>query len=273
MPEILDQQLWLHDAAGACELALLRAAGRPGAEDGPIVGDQLGRERIVAALTPALDLVWPGWTRGMIDDEGLEAFLRNAYGRIVKGLDSLSSTEDFVPAALWRESVRELLLEHLRAEVEALIGGVHAEGLWFAFDSVRDTSALVELIQSGMLIKLRLVGAFLLGSPSRYDDELTAAQFFTAGTWKQLRDNDLAAAIAQWQLPVHKDVAHLTVSRPLPEERGVHLPNGYRHLVLTQAKLIVQFGEAVDERLVPGWWGDWIGGLVGQVNADLGDDW
>jgi hypothetical protein len=157
--------------------------------------------------------------------------------------------------------------EHLRDEIDALIGGVRAEGLWAAFTEVDDTVALHELIHAGMLIKLRVVGAFLVLPPSRFSDELTADEFFAAGQWQELRDGTLAANVASYQQLTHKQIAHLTLTRPIPEDKLVYRPRSYHHLVLDLITLLEQFTTAVDLRLLPEWWPEWAGELRGRSLA------
>ena len=53
-------------------------------------------------------------------------------------------------------------------------------------------------------------------------------------------------------------IAHLTISRPLPEEIGVYRPGSYRHHVDQILTLLEQFTEAVDPRLLTEWWPDWL---------------
>lgn len=258
MSEILDQQLALHDAASICDLGLLRPATLRNGEALQIFGEELDRERLLEHLAPALDLAWPDRPR---DPDDLEAFLREAYTKVVVHSRRLAGEEGFVPAALWTDHGRELLLEHLREDVEALIGGVRAEGLWFAFGELGDTAALGELIHTGMLIKLRALGAFLVLKPSRHDDELTAAEFFQAGSWEEARDGGLSRNVVANQKLVHKQIAHLTITRPLPEDRNIYRPSSYLHVVDEQLQLLEQFSNAVDLRLLPDWWSKWVAGL------------
>lgn len=152
-------------------------------------------------------------------------------------------------------------------EVEALIGGVRAEGLWAAFIETGDTAALYELIETGLLMKLRVVGAFLVLPPSRYDDELTAAEFFSAGQWEVLRDAAIAANVLDNQKLTHKQIAHLTLTRPIPEDKHVYRPGTYRYHLGDLITLLEQFAGEVDERLVPDWWRGWVGELRARLDA------
>ncbi len=244
---------------------MLRAATIEGGEPLPIFGAELDQAGLLAELAPALDLAWPD-RPGEIDD--LEAFLRDAYGKIVAHLNALSG-DDFVPAGHWTDTGRELLLEHLRQDVDALIGGARTEGLWFAFGETNDTAPLVELIHSGMLIKLRAVGAFLVLKPSRHDDELTAADFFAAGVWENARDGQLAAHVLSNQRLVHKQIAHLTITRPLPEDTNIYRPSSYSQVVSEMLTLLEQFTQAVDQRLLPEWWTDWVAQLQARLVPDF----
>ena len=248
-----------------CNLGLLRAATLDGGEPLPIFGTELDRAGLLAELAPALDIAWPD-RADEFDD--LESFLRDAYSKIVAHLNALSG-DDFVPAGRWTDTGRELLLEHLRQDVDALIGGARAEGLWFAFGETSDTAPLVELIHSGMLIKLRAVGAFLVLKPSRHDDELTAADFFPAGAWENARDAKLAALVLNNQRLVHKQIAHLTITRPLPEDKNIYRPTSYIQVVSEMLTLLEQFTQAVDPRLLPEWWKDWVAELQAGLIPDF----
>jgi hypothetical protein len=182
----------------------------------------------------------------------------------------LAGVDGFVPVALWTDQGRELLLKHLRLDVAMLVGGVRAEGLWAAFGETSDTAPLAELIIAGMLIKLRAVGAFLISGPSSYQDEMTAAQFFSAGRWEEVRDTEIAQRVFSIQKPIHKQVAHLTVSRPLPDEVAVYRPDTYRPLVADLLTLLEQFAGAVDQRLVPDAWCASVASLRRRMDPE---DW
>jgi hypothetical protein len=256
--ETPNAQLLMHDAASLCGVALLRAASRAEGHLEPIIGTQMDRDRLLEDLRSALDVVWPDRPPDVTD---LEAFLREAYRRFVSRADALAGEDGFVPAARWREQARDLLLEHLQAEIEALVGGVRTEGFWHSFGAVSDIEQLGELVAAGMLIKLRSVGAFLVLPPSRYEDELTAAAFFSAGKWDQARDEAIAERIARNQKLTHKQIAHLTLTRPLPEETSVYRASTYLYLVQDVLTLLEQFTAAVDPRLLPDRWPEWLGGV------------
>jgi hypothetical protein len=155
-------------------------------------------------LRPGLDLVWDDRPETPHD---LGAFLQEAHRRAVAGLHDLAAEEDFIPAGLWRADPRELLLAHLRHEVDALIGGVQTEELWYSFGAVPATEAITELVASGVLIKLRAVGDFLVLPPATYDDELSAADFFPVGGWEAARTEEVAARVLAVQKQIHKEIA------------------------------------------------------------------
>jgi hypothetical protein len=171
---------------------------------------------------------------------------------------ALSGQPGFVPAAQWRVPARDLFMEHLQYEVDAIIGGVRAEGFWQAFNALEEIAPLEELISTGILIKLRSLAAFLVRPPSSYADELTATAFFEVGRWEELRDAETAARVLAIQKPIDKQVAHLTLTRPLPEEIGTYRPSTYLHLTLDSLTLLEQFTATVDLRLLPEWWRDWV---------------
>jgi hypothetical protein len=262
---VLDQQMLLHDAASLCAVALLRPASLSPEELMPILGLDLRRDALLEALGPALDIAWPDRPA---EADDLDRFLKDARREIVDAAVALGGVDGYVPAALWTDAGRELLLEHLCLDMAMLVGGVRAEGLWFAFGETPDTESLGELIVAGMLIKLRAVGAFLIQKPSTRDDELAAAQFFSAGAWELARDVEITQRVLRLQLPVHKQVAHLTVSRPQPDELGVYRPSTYRPMVADLLALLEQFSEHVDERLIPSGWRGSIASLRPRLDVD-----
>lgn len=223
------------------------------------------RDALIEALRPALDLAWPGQPLEVGD---LDPLLREARTRILEAATALAGADGFVPAALWTNTGREILLEHLRLDIAMLVGGVRAEGLWFAFVETPDTEPLAELIIAGMLIKLRAVGAFLVHKPSTRPDELTAAQFFPTGAWELARSDETTQRVLRLQVPVHKQVAHLTISRPYPDELDVYRPSTYRPLVEDLLALLEQFADHVDARLVSDGWTDSIRALRTRLSAE-----
>jgi hypothetical protein len=248
----------LHDAASICSSLLLRP-GQWGDEPEPIFAHLYDRGDLLEKLAPALADAWPD--HPVPDADGLEAFLREAYRRFVASERALEGEEGFVPAALWTHMARGLLLEHLREEVDALVGGVHLEPVWTAWNAMDETRPMYELMQAGMRIKLRVVSDFLTGERSRHEDELFAAQFFPAGEWSTHRDTDMASLVRERQRFVHKQVAHLTATRPLPEERDIYRPDSYRDELLELVMLLEQFTAGIDARLLPDWWAEWASGL------------
>lgn len=263
---VLDQQILLHDAASLCAVALLRPASMS-AEDliMPILGLDLRRDALLEALEPALGIAWPDRPTEVGD---LDRFLKDARLKIIDAAAALDSVNGYVPAALWTDAGRELLLEHLHLDIAMLVGGVRAEGLWGAFGEMPDTEPLGELIVAGMFIKLRTVGAFLIQKPVRHRDELTAAQFFSAGAWESARDDVVTERVLQLQPLFHKQVAHLTVSRPQPDEYAVYRPSTYQPMVEDLLLLLEQFAGEVDVRLVPNTWRASIRALRPRLSVD-----
>ena len=238
-----------------CSFALLRPASLEDEEPQPILGTRFLPGGWMERLRPTLDTVWPDRPERV---EDVESFLGEAHRRIVAHAESLAGEQGFVPAARWERHARDLLLEHLRLEVDALLGGVHAERLWRAFDETADTAPLGELVATGMMIKLRSVGGFLVLPPTHHEDELTAAEFFAAGRWEEARSKNIAERVDATRKLLHKQIAHLTISRPFPEEIEVYRPSSYRSPVNDLLTLLEEFGEAVDRRLAPEWWPDWL---------------
>jgi hypothetical protein len=136
MGTLLDRHLMLHDAASFCGVMLIRPA-QIGAQPEPIVAHLHDRDALLAALAPALADAWPEHPDP--DEEGLEAFLEEAYRRFVALERGLEGEEGFVPAAEWLHSARGLLLEHLRDEIDAIVGGVHLEPVWTAWSALDQT--------------------------------------------------------------------------------------------------------------------------------------
>jgi len=67
---------------------------------------------------------------------------------------------------------------------------------------------------------------------------------------------------------IHKQIAHLTITRPLPEETGVYRLSTYLYLMQDIVGLLEQFSAAVDARLLPDWWQEWVAGLSAGLLAD-----
>jgi hypothetical protein len=259
----LREQLILHDASQLCAILKIRPAGMDHAQMMAAFGLELDREGILAELAPALRSAWPDHPE---PDEDLISFCDEAYERIITRASDLAGEHGFVPAARWLDRAREVLLEHLRLEVDAIVGGARAEELWFAFGAVPDTQPLYDLVHAGLMIKLRAVADFLIGSPSSHHDELRAAQFFPVGEWEAARDSETTAELKRIQTLVHKQIAHLTMTRPPPEERDVYRPSTYRYVVGTAITLLEAFTQNVDHRLLTDWWTEWLAGLRGHLD-------
>lgn len=252
----IDRQLLLLKTAEACEALLIRPGRLPGEPEPPIAGEQYDREQIFEKLAPALEEAWPGHPQ---EPEDLAGFLQEVVDRTLETARKLRGEKDCVPAAGFFRLAREEFFEHLRAELEDVQGGVETEDLWRAFDNLEATAPIKQLAQAGLRIKLRALGAFLLSKPQdRYDDEMSASEFFPSGKWEQLRDSEISQAIRRTQGPAHKQIAHVTLTRPLPEEREVYATASYRPQLERIVRLFGQFTEEVDQRLLPEWWPDWF---------------
>jgi hypothetical protein len=260
---MLDDQLLLHDAAAFCGMLLLRPGKLPDEPAPPVFGEELDRPELIARLGPALELAWPGHPTEI---DAVQPFLEEALERISATAKGLSRTEAFVPAALFPRPDRELVFEHLKLELLDVRGGIATEELWEGFDAPEATAPIKQLTLAGLRIKLRALGAFLVGEANRFEDELAAAEFFEAGRWEGLRDNQLCDAISSDMRRVNKQFAHLTLTRPLPEERGVHAPASYAPSLKRLVTVFDQFTEAVDQRLLPDWWADWFRELSDSLN-------
>lgn len=186
-------------------------------------------------------------------------FLEVAVDRVLETAKGLRQEEGYVPAVAFLRLARDEFFEHLRAELQDVRGGVQTEDLWQAFDNLEATAPIKQLTQAGLRIKLRALGAFLLAKPqNRYDDEMCASEFFPAGEWEQLRDAEISETIRHTQGLADKQIAHVTLTRPLPEEREVYAAASYRLQLEGIVRVFGQFAEAVDERLLPEWWPDWF---------------
>jgi hypothetical protein len=109
--------------------------------------------------------------------------------------------------------------------------------------------------------------------PTHHQDEPTAAEFFGAGKWEDVRDPDVAASVLATQITIHKQIAHLTISRPLPEEIGVYRTGSFRGLVGEVLSMLVEFSEAVDQRLLPDWRQKWLGEFGCASRSDFVGVW
>jgi hypothetical protein len=259
MATIDDQQV-LHDAGALCAYLLLRPGKLPGEDDPPVIGEELDRSAVLAGLVPALDLAWPDRTD---QPDELVPFLEEAGSRIQAKAEEMAGAEGFVPAALVMTSMsRDLVFEHLKQELTDVLGGIETEDLWEAFDAVEATAAIKQLTRAGLLIKIRSLGSFLVGRANKYEDEIAAEEFFPTGGWKTARDEKLAARIATHSRTVNKGIAHLTLTRPLPEDRDVYRPASYRTFLEEIVLMFEAFTDKVDERLLPSWWKEWFDGFA-----------
>jgi hypothetical protein len=68
---------------------------------------------------------------------------------------------------------------------------------------------------------------------------------------------------------VHKQIAHLTITRPLPEDKNIYRPSSYSQVVSEVLTLLEQFTQAVDPRLLPEWWTDWVAQLQARLIPDF----
>ena len=253
----------LHDVAGSCSSALVYLRYDVAADLVPSLPGEPWSEALLDRLGPGLDLVWPDRPSS---PENVERFLGEAFRRAVEGLNQMKTVEDVIPAAHWTDNARDLFLEHLGEEVDALVGGVHTEPIWMGFGNVSATEAITELTATGMLTKLRAVGEFLVGLPrSRYQDELRAADFFPAAKWVDLRTEELAEHVLTNQKLFHKQIAHVTITRPIPSEKWTYRPSSYFSIVTDLLALLQEFTDSADERLIPHWWREWTPKLSDQL--------
>jgi hypothetical protein len=256
----VDDQLALHDGAALCSYLMLRPGKHPDEEAPPILGEEVDPAVIVARLKPALDLAWPEHPDR---PEAVASFLETAATRFEAKAKELGGAEGFVPAAQVMTSMsRDLVFEHLKQELTDVLGGVETEDFWDAFDALEVTAPIKQLTRAGLLIKLRSLGSFLLGAPNRFDDEIAAEEFFLAGRWKEVRDERISGEIAFHNQVINKAFAHLTLTRPLPEDRDIYRSGSYRPSLEELVQLFEEFTENVDQRLLPDWWREWFTGFA-----------
>jgi hypothetical protein len=256
----IDDQLVLHDAAALCGYLMLRPGKLKDEEEPPIVGEEIDQAVIFARLKSALDLAWPDHTE---QPEAIAPFLESATARFQAKAREMSGAEGFVPAAQVLTSIsRDLVFEHLKQELTDVLGGIESEDFWDAFDTLEATASIKHLTRAGLLIKLRSLGSFLVGAPNKFDDEIAAEEFFPAGRWEEVRDERISSGVAAYNRIINKGFAHLTLTRPLPEDRDIHRPGSYRPSLDELVQLFEQFTENVDPRLLPEWWRDWFAGFA-----------
>ena len=252
----IDDQLALHDAAALCSYLMLRPGKLPDEEDPPILGEDVDPALLVARLKPALELAWPAHPER---PEAIAPFLDDAATRVEEKAKEMAGAEGFVPAAqMMTDAGRDLVFEHLKQELTDVLGGVETEHFWDAFDALEATASIKQLTLAGLMIKLRSLGSFLVGAPNRFDDEIAAEEFFPAGRWKEVRDERISANVAGYGRFVNKGFAHVTLTRPLPEERDVYRPASNRPVLERLVQLFEEFTENVDLRLLPDWWSEWF---------------
>jgi len=220
----------------------------------PIVGISVGAVKIIERLSPALAIAWPDHPT---EPEDLKAFLEEASERLFDAAAALKDDPGFVPAAGFTRISRDLIFEHVKLELEDVRGGIETEDLWQSFDAVEATAPIKRLTRAGLTIKLRALGAFILFGPTRRDDEMTAAEFFPKDVWKNRRDAGVSELLERELGFANKQVAHITLTRPLPEDIEIYA--GSRRPQFERiVRLFVEFDDQVDDRLVPQWWSGWF---------------
>lgn len=256
-----EQQLSLARAIELVDVLLIHEAN-----GGPSIAEKSGVARVIAALTDALDIAWPD--REAPDD--LDAYLVDARTRILGRLRADKKAATFVAAVDWNSGGRAHVLEHLRADVEQIVGGLSAWYFVEGLDGVAGGEPVRRLVEAGIAIKIRAVGQFLTGAPPRksYEDhEITAAQFFTPATWGEIRSSEASGLLITYYEHVNRQIAHLTSTRPRVEEVDLYRTD-LRWLLAQVLILLGQFGTAVDRKLVP----DWLPAWAGQIGRDLYPD-
>lgn len=219
----------------------------------PIAGVSIGTAQIMERLGPALQIAWPDHPA---EPEDLKAFLETAAGRLLDAAMKLKDEPGFVPAASFTRLSRERTFEYVCAELEDVRGGVETEDLWQAFDALDATAPIRRIAHAGLAIKLRALGAFILFGPTWRDDEMNAADFFPKGAWEASRDAVIAEILERGLSLTNKQVAHITLTRPLPEDIEVYGGSAGPELELI-VQLFDQFDGAVDHRLLPAVWSHW----------------
>jgi hypothetical protein len=246
------EQVALSNAISWVNSLLIREAN-----GGPTVAQKLGAPYVLQSLEPVLAFAWPARP----DVEDLDEFLRRTHARFLAYLRDQKGGASFVPAVEWDHGGRVHLLEHLRADVEQIVGGRRAWHFIDALASLAGGEPISRLAQAGLDIKIRAVTSFLTANAptGRFDEhELTAAQFFAPGRWGEIRSPKATRDLVSYGNGVSKLVAHLTAERPRLDD--LHLYGGdpgWEVQLLLQ--LLGEFGGAVDAELVPEWLPDWAG--------------
>ena len=250
----IDRQLRLVEAAEGSQALLIRSARLPGEPEPPIVGESYDRAKILEGLASALEEAWPDFPK---DPADLKAFLESASERMYAAAEALKDEPDFVPAAGFTRISRDMTFEYVKLEFDDVWGGLETEDLWQCFDAIDATAPIKRLTRAGLTIKLRALGAFILFGTTFRDDEMTAADFFPKDAWKEKRDADVSGILEKELKFANKQVAHITLTRPLPEDIEVY-SGSQRPEFERVVKLFSEFNETVDERLVPDWWSGWF---------------
>jgi hypothetical protein len=86
---------------------------------------------------------------------------------------------------------------------------------------------------------------------------MNADDFFTEGYWKQARDCAVSETLERELGLANKQVAHITLTRPLPEDIGVYA-GSVRSEFDRIVTLFAEFNHEVDKRLLPQWWSEWF---------------
>jgi hypothetical protein len=222
--------------------------------EGPIVGTSVPVSGIMERLSPALEIGWPDHPA---EPEDLVAFLEEASTRLFQAAAALKTDPGFVPAAGFSRLSRNLVLEHVKVEFEDARGGIESEDLWQSFDAHESTAPIKRLTRAGLTIKLRALGAFILFGRTWRDDEMAADDFFPEGDWKKARNSWVAETLEKELGFANKQVAHITLTRPLPEDIEIYAGSARAEFdrILT---LFAEFNDRVDNRLLPQWWSKWF---------------
>jgi hypothetical protein len=190
--------------------------------------------------------------------EQAKAAIQSARTVIRKRRQALKATEDFVPAAEWNSEFRGILFEHLRVEMETLWGAIRVEPLWMSFGQLQVTDPIQRLCLTGGRTIHRAVGEFLVGSSGSYSDQAAARDFFPDDGWETIRSEGVAESVLRSMRLTNKQVAHLTSTRPLPEDYYVYAPQSLGPEVEGLMTLLREFTSAAPAALLPAWWGDWL---------------
>ena len=92
------------------------------ANSGPSVAQKLGAALVLQSLEPVLRFAWPDRP----DVVDIDEFVLQARVRFLTYLRDQKGGTSFVPAVEWDHGGRVHLLEHLRADVDLIVGGRRA---------------------------------------------------------------------------------------------------------------------------------------------------